>query len=109
VVAFGDSRADAQEAKIVGLGAVGCTQFSLEIKEKPALQREYLAWAQGFMNGVLLRAPTGVDEGLDLLPPTFPLLEQLEFLKRSCIEKPSSRFADAVIALYRRLRSERPT
>jgi len=99
----------AQQAKIVGLGATGCAQFMLEIKHNPALQRDYLAWAQGFMSGVLLGRPAGVDEGLDLLPSTVPLLKQLEFLREYCDQNPSESFSNAVLSLYKRLRSEGKT
>jgi len=98
--------ASAQQAKIVGLGATGCAQFMLEITQNPALQRDYLAWAQGFMSGVLLGRPAGVDEGLDLIPSTLPLPEQLDFLRRYCGQNPSHSFSDAVLALYKRLRRE---
>ena len=99
----------AQQAKIVGLGATGCAQFMLEIRHNPALQRDYLAWAQGFMSGVLLGRPAGVDEGLDLIPSTVPLLKQLEFLREYCDQNPSESFSNAVLSLYKRLRSEGKT
>ena len=66
-------------AKVVGIGAVQCGQFVRDIQRTPAVQRDYLAWAQGLMSGLLLRAPPGVDEGIDLTPPTVPLLQQLAF------------------------------
>jgi len=34
-------------AKFVGLGATPCPQFEREANERPAVQREYLALAQG--------------------------------------------------------------
>jgi hypothetical protein len=100
---------NAQHAKIVGLGAVRCEEFNQEIRDRPALQRDYLAWAQGYMSGLLQRAPSGVDEGLDLLPLTLPLPKQLELLRRYCAQNPSSDFSDAAVELYRRLRSEGST
>jgi hypothetical protein len=99
----------AQTAKIVGLGASGCAEFIGEIRQNPAAQRDYLAWAQGFMSGVLIRAPGGVDEALDLLPPTFPLLNQLTFLTGYCARHSSASFSDAVVALYRELRTHGAT
>jgi hypothetical protein len=103
------SPANAQSAKIVGLGATGCSQFTGDIRQNPNLQRDYLAWAQGYMSGLLQRAPSGVDEGLDLLPPTLPLLKQLQSLRDYCSGNPSKDFSDAVVDLYRRLRSEGST
>jgi hypothetical protein len=94
----------AETAKIVGLGAATCALFNQEIRENPMLQRDYFAWAQGFMSGALIRAPQGVDEGLDLTPPSFPLHEQADFLRSFCTKNQDQDYMDAVRALYHRLR-----
>ena len=98
------SPATADTVKIVGLGASTCAHFNHEIGENPALQRDYFAWAQGFMSGALIRAPQGVDEGLDLTPPSFPLQEQVDFLRAFCAKNQDQDYMDAARALYRRLR-----
>jgi hypothetical protein len=100
------SAAQQPSAKVVGIGAAPCSEFLQSAKANPAVQRDYLAWAQGFMSGVLLTRPAGVDEGLDLSPPTTPLLQQLEFLKTHCTENSSGDFTDAVVALYKKLRNK---
>lgn len=97
--------AQAQTVKIVGLGAVTCAQFLQEIDGKPQAEREYFAWAQGYMSGLLIRAPAGKDEGLDLMPPAFPLLKQAEFLRRFCSQNTDAGFTDGVNTLYRTLRA----
>ncbi|WP_336490707.1 hypothetical protein [Methylobacterium nigriterrae] len=56
--------AQAQTAKVVGHGASACARFNDEIHDNPALEREYFAWAQGFMSRALMRAPSGVDKTL---------------------------------------------
>jgi hypothetical protein len=94
------------KAKIVGLGAATCSQFGKDVEKNSAVQRDYLAWAQGFMSGILLSRPPGIDEQLDLNPPAFGLLKQLEFLGEYCNQKPLEDFSDAVEALYKRLRKE---
>jgi hypothetical protein len=63
VSAWGQLWAEPQKARIVGLGAATCQQFNDDIKSNPAVRRDYLAWAQGFMSGILLGRPPGVDEG----------------------------------------------
>ena len=98
------SPATAETVKIVGLGASTCARFTQEIGENPALQRDYFAWAQGFMSGALIRAPQGVDEGLDLTPPSFSLQEQVDFLRAFCAKNQDQDYMDAARALYHRLR-----
>ena len=94
------------KVKIVGIGAVTCALFTSDVSANPALRRDYLAWAQGFMSAFLLSRPRGIDERLDLTPPTFPLMKQLEFLQDYCIRHPTVDFSAAVEALYQRVRSE---
>ena len=101
------SPSQAQTAKIVGIGASSCLVFDREIGVSPAIERDYVAWAQGFMSGALFRAPAGIDEGLDLAPPSFPLQEQAAFLRAFCGRYPEKDFMDAVRALYHRLRGDR--
>lgn len=96
--------AERPTAKIVGVGATKCAQFLSDARTNPAVQRDYLAWAQGFISAILLSRPAGTDEQLDLLPPAFPLLEQLRFLQEQCTSSPDMSFSDAVEALYKKLR-----
>ena len=103
------SHAQAPKARIVGLGATTCQQFNDDIKANPALRRDYLAWAQGFMSGIILSRPPGVDQGLDLAPKTFDLISQLHFLEDHCARNTAPDFSDAVEALYKRLRLEGKT
>lgn len=102
-------RAQAQTAKIVGLGATTCQRFSDDVKANPAVRRDYLAWAQGFMSGIISSRPPGVDEGLDLAPVSFDLIKQLHYLEDYCARNVSLDFSDAVAALYKRLREEGKT
>jgi hypothetical protein len=102
-------RAEAPKAGIVGLGATTCQRFNDDVRSNPLVRRDYLAWAQGFMSGILLSRPAGVDEGLDLNPTTFGLVNQLHFLEDHCAKNTSLDFSDAVEALYKRLRQEGKT
>lgn len=95
-----------QKQRVVGLGATSCPAFLNDALRKPPIQRDYLAWAQGYMSAILLTRPGTVDDGLDLTPPTFPLLKQLEFLRDFCTKHPDESFPDAVDNLYKRLRQE---
>jgi hypothetical protein len=106
---FMAASAESPTAKIVGLGATTCLQFTDEVKHNAAVQRDYLAWAQGFMSGIIVGRPPGTDQGLDLNPSTYPLLKQLEFLRDHCVQHPAEDFSDAVKALYKRLRKEGAT
>src|SRR5438445_13871286 len=62
----------AQTANIVGLGATPCGAFNRDVERNFQIQRDYFAWVQGFMSGILMRAPPGIDEGLQLTLPNFP-------------------------------------
>lgn len=102
-------QAQAPTAKIVGLGATTCQRFTDDVKADPSVRRDYLAWAQGFMSGIISSRPPGVDEGLDLAPVSFDLIKQLRFLEDYCARNVSLDFSDAVAALYKRLRQEGKT
>lgn len=97
------------KATIVGLGATTCQRFEADLKNNPAVRRDYLAWAQGFMSGIISSRPPSVDEGLDLAPISFDLIKQLQFLEDYCAQNVSLDFSDAVAALYKRLREESKT
>jgi hypothetical protein len=94
-----------QHVKIVGIGASSCARFVEEIAGRPAVERDYVAWAQGFMSASLLLAPKGMDEGLDLAPESFRLQQQATFLRDFCERNPERAYSDGVIALYRTLRA----
>lgn len=102
-------RAEALKANIVGLGATTCRRFKEDVKSDPSIRKAYLAWTQGFMSGILSSRPPGVDEGLDLNPATFGLLNQLRFLEDLSAKNSSLDFSDAVATLYKRLREEGKT
>lgn len=101
--------AEEPKATIVGLGATTCQRFEDDVKADPAVRRDYLAWAQGFMSGIISSRPPGVDEDLDLAPVSFDLIKQLHFLEDYCARNVSLDFSDAVAALYKRLREEGKT
>ena len=61
---------------------------------------------QGFLSGILVAMPAGVDENVDLKPPTYPLLRQIEYLLEYCGQRPSEDYSDAVADLYKTLRRE---
>lgn len=98
-------QAEAQSVKIVGIGASSCQFFLQEINGKPEVEKNFFAWAQGYMSGLLLRAPPGKDEDLDLEPGVYPLLKQAEFLRGFCTRNPDADFSDGVNDLYRTLRA----
>lgn len=95
-----------QTVKIVGLGASSCSKYLADIQKDVELNKQYLAWAQGFMNGVLVRAPAGIDDGLDLLPEAAPVQKQIEFLQDWCVRNVKSDFSDASFNLFKDIRSK---
>lgn len=97
------SGSNALELRIIGPGAATCEDFVRDIRVNPTMEREYFAWAQGFMSGVMLRAPTGVDEDINFNPEQFRVGEQIRAIRLSCIQQPSLQYADVVRAIYRQL------
>jgi hypothetical protein len=104
-----DLRVETQRARIVGLGATTCQQFNDGVRSNRSVPRDYLAWAPGFMSGILLARPPGIGAELDLNPATFVLINQSEFLEDHCARNTSVDFAEAVEVLYERLRKEGKT
>lgn len=86
-------------------GASNCAQFLQDIETNPGAERDYFAWAQGYMSGLLIRAPTGKDEDLDLTPSAFPLSRQAAILRSFCTTARDADLSDAVNMLYRTLRA----
>lgn len=78
----------AQTVKIVGTGTATCATFLSDILRKPESEREYFSWAQGYMSGILTRAPPGEDEDLDLASSVFPVRIQLDFFREYCTARP---------------------
>lgn len=97
------TNAYAQSVRIVGLGATTCARFLQEVRGKPLLERDYFAWAQGYMSGIVISAPPKVDESLNLAPLSFPLQEQAAYLRDFCATNPSADYSDGVLALYHKL------
>src|SRR5215204_7169260 len=102
------SPSKAQNVKIVGIGATQCEKYLAKVDGNVVAEREYFAWAQGYMSGLLIRAPAGKDEDLNLEPAEFPLLKQAAFLRTFCQTDPSADFSDGIHALYRILRARPP-
>lgn len=90
--------------KIVGIGATSCSRYTTEIASNGDAEKNYLAWMQGYMSGIMVGRPSGVDEGIDLLPSAFPLAAQAAFMREFCAKQPKSEFADGVEQLYVRLK-----
>lgn len=85
----------AQTAKIVGTGAATCATFLTDIVRNPIFEREYFSWAQGYMSGMLMRAPSGKDEDLDLTPKEFPVKVQVEVFRNYCMAHPQESYSNA--------------
>lgn len=104
------SKAEAQaiRGKVVGLGTATCQRFKDDVKSNAIVRRDYMAWAQGFMSGMLASQP-GAGEEINLHPATYDLVNQLHFLEDHCAQNSALRFSDAVTALFQRLRKESKT
>lgn len=101
---YSSGNANAQTVDIVGLGASSCQRFLSDIAINPHIEGQYLAWAQGYLSGLLIRAPKGVDENLKLLPVDFPIQRQAVLLKKFCRTNSDKDYVDGVQLLYKTLR-----
>ena len=84
---------------IIGIGSGDCAEFLSDIATKPQTQGEYFSWAQGYMSGLLARAPPG--EIVDLNPPVLPWEKQAKFLHMYCYYNTRARFVLGVETLYK--------
>lgn len=89
-------------AVIVGTGAVPCSRYLADVQGAPMQEREYFAWAQGYMSGLLMRSPAG--EHVDLRHKLLPLLSQVAFVRSYCQANPEKDFVEGVQDLYKALR-----
>lgn len=104
LIALCQAEAQAMPEKLVGIGAASCQEFVQESASDPKSERNYLAWRQVYMSGFVIGRPPKIDEGIDLNPKDFNLKAQLTFLRNYCLSAPSAPFAEAVEALFKRLR-----
>lgn len=101
--ALSPSVANSQMVAVVGSGTAKCGKYLMEISAKPEAEREYFSWAQGYMSGILLSAPPGVDDSLQLITEQMPVASQINFMRAFCSQKPDTSYSDGVEALYRAL------
>jgi hypothetical protein len=97
------SGAMSQTIAIVGTGTASCSRFTSAIADRPLEEREFFAWGQGYMSGILFTAPAGVDDGLSLTPESFPIPAQIAFVRAFCDQFPTATYSEGVETLYRAL------
>ena len=100
IVAVEATAQNGAPVKIVGIGATSCVRFTIDSAANADAEKHNLAWMQGYMSGIMMGRPAGVDEAIDLTPYTFPLVAQAEFMRAFCAKQPKSDFADGVERLY---------
>ncbi len=86
-----------------GIGAASCQKFALDYNRNPHLEEQYFIWAQGYMSAITMMAPGGIDDDLNLLPPSHPKESQMAVLRSVCYARPSGSYGAAVRVLYRHL------
>ncbi len=86
-----------------GPGASSCLKFALSYNRNPALEEQYFIWAQGYMSAIVMMAPGGVDDALNLLPTSYPKESQMVWIRSVCAQDPQRSYSYAVRVLYRHL------
>lgn len=67
------------------------------------MEREYFAWGQGYMSGLLMRSPAG--EYVDLRHQTMPYPKQVVFVRSYCQSNRASTYDQGFLELYKALRA----
>ncbi len=86
-----------------GPGATSCLKFALNYNRNPPSEEQYFIWAQGYMSAIIMMAPSGLDDDLDLLPPSYPKESQMAWIRSVCVQDPQRSYSHAVRVLYRHL------
>ena len=86
-----------------GPGATSCLKFALDYTRNPPSEEQYFIWAQGYMSAIVMMASSGIDDDLNLLPPSSSKESQMAVLRSTCAKDPSRSYGYAVRILYRHL------
>lgn len=86
-----------------GLGASSCLRFALDYARNPPSEEQYFVWAQGYMSAIMMMAPSGMDDDLNLLPSWYPKERQVALIRGICVQDPQRSYSHAVRSLYRHL------
>src|SRR5215217_9717284 len=71
-----------------GLGASSCLRFALDYTRMPRSEEQYFVWAQGYMSAIMMMAPGGIDDDLNLLPASYPKATQMAWIRGVCAQDP---------------------
>ncbi len=83
----------------VGAGSRSCAQFARDYTASPEIMEGlYFTWAQGYLTGFSF-ASGGVDQSVDLMPPSRGESWQKSFIREYCQSHPLSPYSEAVAAL----------
>jgi hypothetical protein len=86
-----------------GPGASSCLRFALDYTRMPRSEEQYFVWAQGYMSAIVMMAPSGMDDDLNILPASYPKERQMALVRSVCAQDPLRSYSHAVRALYRHL------
>ena len=86
-----------------GPGVSSCLKFALDYTRNPPSEEQYFIWAQGYMSAIVMMAPGGIDDDLNLSPESYPKESQMVWIRSVCAQDPFRSYGHAVRGLYRRL------
>jgi hypothetical protein len=93
----------AYAASGAGPGASSCLKFALDYTRNPVSEEQYFIWAQGYMSAIVMMAPGGMDDNLDLMPASYMKDSQKARIRSICAQDPQRSYGHAVRGLYRHL------
>jgi len=86
-----------------GIGASSCLKFALDYTRNPPSEEQYFVWAQGYLSAIVLMAPGGIDDDLDIPQAPDAKASQMASIRSVCAQDPQRSYGHAVRTLYRRL------
>jgi hypothetical protein len=93
----------ADQVFAAGMGTIFCGAFNIAIQydKSEGTEETFFVWAQGFMSGLNVGAPPGIN--VRLVPEQFNSDRQKAFLRDYCAKNPNNKLHDGVRALYFKL------
>jgi hypothetical protein len=91
-----------RQGGMMGAGSAACSEYTQQYASEPdTANNVYYSWAQGYMSGQNIERSSQKKPMRNLA--ALPIATQLDFLRRYCLQSPTSLFAVAAQNLFNAL------